>query len=70
MEKYKDKISVLTGIELGLQLHIIDELKEILSYGDYDFAIGSAHVCDRIDPYFPEYWEGKTEFEGTFRYFE
>ena len=69
-ERYKDKIIILTGIELGLQPHISKDLTDILAFGDYDFAIGSAHVCDRIDPYFPEYWYGKTEHQGIYRYFE
>lgn len=69
-ERYQDKITLLTGIEIGLQPHICKELKEILAYGDYDFVIGSAHVCDRTDPYFPEYWKGRTEYQGTRRYFE
>jgi histidinol-phosphatase (PHP family) len=69
-ELYKDKINLLTGIELGLQPHIGKELSEILSFGDFDFVIGSAHVCDKVDPYFPEYWKDKTEYEGTYRYFE
>ena len=69
-EKYKDQINLLTGIELGLQPHIGDDLRQIIAAGPYDFAIGSIHVVDRIDPYFKEYWDGKTEFEGTYRYFE
>ncbi len=69
-ERYHHKIEILTGIELGLQPHIGDTLKQILASGSFDFVIGSAHVCDKIDPYFPEYWEGRTEFEGTCRYFE
>lgn len=69
-ERFHDKITILTGIELGLQPHIGKELSDILAYGDYDFAIGSAHVCDKVDPYFPEYWKDKTEYQGTYRYFE
>lgn len=69
-EKYKDQIQILTGIELGLQPHIAKDLKQILASGHFDFVIGSAHLCDGIDPYFPEYWIGKTEYEGTYRYFE
>ena len=69
-EKYKDQIQILTGIELGLQPHIAKDLTQILASGHFDFVIGSAHLCDGIDPYFPEYWVGKTEYEGTYRYFE
>lgn len=69
-ERYGDRITLLTGIELGLQPHITKELCNILSAGKFDFVIGSAHVCDRVDPYFPEYWTGKTEEKGISRYFE
>lgn len=69
-ERYKNQITILTGIELGLQPHIGEDLTQILTAGYFDFVIGSAHLCDGIDPYFPEYWEGKTEYEGTHRYFE
>ena len=69
-ERYQDKITILTGIELGLQPHISKTLKDILDAGHFDFVIGSAHLCDGIDPYFPEYWEDKTEYQGTHRYFE
>lgn len=69
-ERYKDQITILTGIELGLQPHISKDLKEILNSGTYDFVIGSIHVADRIDPYLPEYWADKTEYEGIHRYYE
>lgn len=69
-KRYGDRIHLLTGIELGLQPHIGKELADTLSYGDFDFVIGSAHVCDRMDPYFPEFWQNKTEEQGIRRYFE
>ena len=69
-ERYQNQITILTGIELGLQPHISKELQEILAAGPFDFVIGSAHLCDGIDPYFPEYWADKTEYQATYRYFE
>ncbi len=69
-EKYGHQIHLLTGIELGLQPHIADILKDVLSAGHYDFVIGSGHVTDRTDPYLPEYWVGKTEYEGVYHYYE
>lgn len=69
-KRYQDKITLLTGIELGLQPHIGDDLRNIVNAGTYDFIIGSIHVVDHVDPYFKEYWEGKTEYQGTYRYFE
>ncbi len=69
-KRYQDKITLLTGIELGLQPHIGEDLRNIVNTGTFDFVIGSIHVVDHIDPYFKEYWEGKTEYQGTYRYFE
>ncbi len=69
-EKYKDKINILTGIELGLQPHIAEDLKQVLADRNYDFVIGSVHVIDHIDPYFRAYWENKTEYQGILRYYE
>lgn len=69
-ERYKDKITLLTGIELGLQPGIAKELSEILNHWNFDFVIGSSHLVDRVDPYFPEYWTDKTESQGIHRYFE
>ena len=48
--KYKNKLSILTGIELGLQPHIAEDLKQVLAAGSYDFVIGSVHGNDHIDP--------------------
>lgn len=69
-ERYQNQITILTGIELGLQPHIGKELQKILDTGHFDFVIGSTHVTDRIDPYLPEFWEEKTEDQGFHRYFE
>lgn len=69
-EQYADKITLLTGIELGLQPGIAKDLADILKNWNFDFVIGSSHLVDRIDPYFPEYWTDKTESQGIRRYFE
>lgn len=69
-ECYGDKITLLTGIELGLQPGISKDLSNILSDWNFDFVIGSSHLVDRMDPYFPEYWECKDESAGILRYFE
>ena len=67
---YRDRIQLLTGIELGLQPGVYADLKDLLSKWDFDFVIGSSHLVDRIDPYFPIYWQNKNESAGILRYFE
>ena len=69
-EKYGSHIQLLTGIELGLQPGLHDRLAKLLKDHAFDFVIGSSHIVDRLDPYFPEYWQDKSEAEGMQRYFE
>lgn len=69
-QHYYNKIEILTGIELGLQPHLSDKLDELVRSYPFDFIIGSSHVVDHMDPYFPEYWSNKSFKEGIYRYFE
>lgn len=69
-EKYKNQISIKIGIELGLQTHLADVYTNLLSYYDFDFAIGSVHLVNRIDPYYPEFFEGRSSYEAYMEYFE
>ncbi|HKL79388.1 MAG TPA: histidinol-phosphatase HisJ family protein [Mobilitalea sp.] len=69
-DKYLGKLEILTGVELGLQPHLVDRLVSLTERYPLDFIIGSSHVVDHYDPYFPEYWVGKTEEEGIYRYFQ
>jgi len=71
-KEYEEKIEVLIGVELGLQLHIADYLKELeAKYNNkFDFIIGSSHFVDRIDVFSPSFYEGREERESYNRYFE
>lgn len=68
--KYSGIIDISLGVELGLQLHIADYLDELVQkYSCLDFIIGSHHVIDGIDPYFPEFFE-KNGADSYERYFK
>ncbi len=69
-DEYEDSFPINFGIELGLQPHLEATNNEIIAAHDFDFVIGSSHLVDHIDPYFPEYYEGRTEAEAYRRYFE
>ncbi|MGN0291333.1 MAG: histidinol-phosphatase HisJ family protein [Lachnospiraceae bacterium] len=69
-EKYKDRFLVLLGIELGLQPQVAEQNRQLLASYDFDFVIGSSHVVHGFDPYYKEYYEGKTEHEAYLEYFE
>lgn len=68
-KKYHGVLPVLHGIELGLQPHLAQKHLGILSAHDFDFVIGSSHVVHGTDPYYPAYYEGRTEREAYLEYF-
>ena len=63
-EEYKDRIHVNLGIELGLQCHLKEYLEQLAGRYPFDFIIGSSHFVNRIDPYYPAFYEGKSEDEA------
>ncbi|TAH68157.1 MAG: histidinol-phosphatase HisJ family protein [Anaerolineaceae bacterium] len=69
-EKYESQIEILTGIELGIQPHVTNQMETLINKYPFDFIIGSVHVVDKVDPYYPEYWEKRSEEEGILRWFE
>lgn len=69
-EKYGDKIRILKGVELGMQRHLGGRYRRLLKQYPFDFAIGSQHLVNNMDPYYPETFEGKTDAEIYRAYFE
>ena len=71
-EKYQESFPVLIGIELGLQpqAKTVMQNQQLLAEHDFDFVIGSSHVVHGFDPYYKEYYEGKSEHEAYLEYFE
>ena len=67
---YGNDIEILYGIELGLKMNLKNKYDTLLSEYTWDFVIGSTHLVDDIDPYYKEYWDGQSEYEGIKRYFE
>ena len=58
------------GIELGLQPYLAERHKAMLLEYVFDFVIGSCHVVQGVDPYYPQYYQGKTMREAYQGYFE
>ena len=56
-EEFRGRIEVLFGVELGLMDYLAPRLREYVGAWDFDFVIGSSHLVDGIDPYYPEYFE-------------
>ena len=69
-QKYRADIKILFGIELGLQPHLQRELALYARAYEFDFIIGSTHVTNGKDPYYPAFYEGRSEEEAYREYFQ
>lgn len=71
-EKYKDQINIYLGIEFGLvpEEGIVKRYEDLANKYPFDFILGSIHTIGWKDPYFPDYWEGKTRNQGIVEYFD
>lgn len=63
-------IELLFGVELGLMDYLAPKLSEYSKAWDFDFIIGSSHLVDGQDPYYPEYFNTHGGKNGVLRYFE
>ncbi|HSQ88160.1 histidinol-phosphatase HisJ family protein [Romboutsia sp.] len=68
-DKYRDKISIKKGIELGLQKQITDRCSEDSNKYPFDFIICSIHAINKLDLYFGEFFKDKTQREAYEAYF-
>lgn len=69
-EKYADKIRILFGVELGLQPQLMRQNSVYAKSHEFDFIIASSHICNGNDPYFPPFFEGRSDEEAYREYFE
>lgn len=69
-EKYKNEIEILLGAEFGMQPHLNEQYAKLAQKYPFEFIIASAHMFDGHDPYYPGYFEDKTDEQGYQRAFE
>lgn len=65
-----DRVEVLFGVELGIMDCLAPRLNDFTAAWDFDFIIGSSHLVNGKDPYYPEYFETLGSKNGILRYFE
>ena len=70
-EKYKKKINLYLGIEFGLipEPGYDKKYEDIANKYPFDFILGSTHLIDWKDPFYPDYWEDKSRHQGILEYF-
>lgn len=69
-DAYREQIEIHFGIELGLQLHLGEYFHDLLEKYPFDFVIGSSHLVHGADPYYPEFFQGRSEQRAYMEYFE
>lgn len=57
---YKNDITLCRGVELGIQPGAEEQCRRLLEEYSFDFVIASTHLIDGIDPYYPDYWNGRS----------
>lgn len=67
-DKYSGRLSVLKGIEVGLQPHVIEQTSQLVKKYNFDFVIGSVHVIEKKDPYIGEYYGDMSKVQAYERY--
>jgi histidinol-phosphatase (PHP family) len=69
-DKYSGQIDIRSGVEFGLQSHLGNACKELVDSYAFDFVIGSIHMVDGYDPWYPEYFQQVNDMDGYRRAFE
>ena len=58
---YKGRLQVFSGVEIGLQPHVVGDNKQMLAGYEFDYKIGSTHLIERLNPYDDEYQQYEPE---------
>ena len=69
-DKYKDRIDICIGVEIGLQPHLGAFYKEMTEKYPFDFVIGSVHLVGGEDPYIGDMFDIKSDDEVYRQTFE
>lgn len=65
-------LTIYTGVECGLQTTetVIQKNRKLRQQPELDYMIGSLHLVDQKDPYYPSFWEGRDPRACIMQYFE
>ena len=69
-KKFKDRIDIYFGIELGMQPQVTEKNKVYVNSYPFDFVIASNHLAHQKDPYYPSFYENRSKKEAFTEFFE
>lgn len=59
---------LLLGIEIGMKEDAANESRSVVLDNKFDYVIGSIHLVDNMDLYYPEYYKDKSKEEAYSEY--
>lgn len=68
--RYDGRLQICAGMEFGMMKHLPPELARLLRTYPFDFVIASMHLVERKDPYYPDFFEGRSEREAYETFFQ
>lgn len=68
-EKYNGKLEIFTGIEFGMQPHILEEDQSFFKNKCFDYVLGSIHAANKKELYGGDFTHAKSEHLGILDYF-
>src|SRR5699024_1137167 len=68
--KYKDKIIIKKGVEVGVQPHVLEKYNALMSEETFDFIICSMHATEGKDLHSGAFFEGKSVEEAYEIYYK
>ena len=67
-ERFEGRLDIRFGLELGLQPQVAVSNQAIVADHSWDLIIGSCHIAEGRDPYYPSFYEGRS-LEESYRAF-
>lgn len=65
--KYRGN-NLLLGVEIGIKDDCIEESREVIEKGPFDYVLGSVHLVDNLDVYYETYYKEKSKQEAYEKY--
>ena len=67
-EKFRGE-NVRLGVEIGLTKNSVQANKNFIAQGNFDLVIGSIHLVDNLDIYYPDFYADKDKTVAYKKYF-
>lgn len=67
---YGDRIDLLSGVEMGMQPHLVPTVEDMFPFEKFDFTIMSIHTSKRKDLHEGAFFQDKSPFQAYIDYYE